>query len=296
MSISTNSNLVSVIIATYNRRDFIVDAIESVIAQSYKDWELIIIDDGSTDDTKDIIEKHLESEKISYYYQNNQKQASALNTGLKYAHGDWIAFLDSDNKWLSDRLELGINCILSNPDMGLIYGDIYTINEAGVRVSEKNMKRYTGNVTARLLFDNFISFNTTLIRKDILEKIGGFNADLDRAPDYDCWLRASTITKFLYISEYLAEYRVMDNQISSDKTSRFDNNEKTLKRFLYNYPNAVTMMEKKKGLSAFYLRKAYYLKANGSFLLSISTLTKSLGEYPFWLRPWKFLLRLLVLR
>lgn len=294
MSTSINSNLVSVIITAYNRENFIIDAIDSVIAQTYKNWELIIIDDGSTDNTKEIIEKHLESEKISYYYQSNQKQASALNAGLKYARGDWIAFLDSDNIWLPDRLTLGINCSLSNSGMGLIYGDIYTINEVGVRVSDKNMKRYTGNVTARLLFDNFITFNTALIRKDILEKIGGFNVDLDRAPDYDCWLRISTMTKVFYISEYLAEYRVMDDQISSDKNSRFDNNEKTIKRFLHNYPDTVTITEKKKGLSAFYLRKARYLKTNGNILMSISALANSFREYPFWLRPWKFLLRLFV--
>ena len=278
---------VSIIITTYNRANFIEEALNSVLAQTYINWEIIIIDDGSTDNTKDIVNKYLYNNKIFYYYQNNTKQAGALNTGLKYAKGEWIAFLDSDNRWLPNRLESAIKHINIGTNAGLIYGDIYTINESGKRISDKNMKRFSGKVTSRLLFDNFITFNTTLIKKNILDKIGGFNSNLERAPDYDCWLRASTVTNVLYIKEYLADYRIMDDQISTDKTARLINNEKTLKRFIENYGSYLTNKEINKGYSAFYLRKARYYKGERRYIISIHSLLTSLLYYPFWHAPWK---------
>lgn len=285
---------VSIIIATYNRSSYIVEAIDSVLQQTYDNWELIIIDDGSTDNTKEVINKYINDRNVFYYYQDNTKQAGALNTGLQYVKGEWVAFLDSDNRWLPNRLSSAIVQINAGAKAGLIYGDIYTIDESGKRISEKNMKRYSGKVTAQLLFDNFISFNTTLIKKDVLKKINGFNSKLDRAPDYDCWLRASTITNVLYLNEYLAEYRVMDDQLSTDKTARFDNNEKTIKRFIVNYGKYLTKKEIKQGLSAFYLRKSRYLKSEKKYFNSVKFLIISIIKYPFWYAPWRFFISYLL--
>ena len=104
---------ISVIIPTFNRKVFICEAIKSVLNQTYKDWELLIIDDGSTDNTKSIIDKYSQSNPhIKYFYQENGGQGSARNLGVKVAAGNWVAFLDHDDIWLPKKLELYISKLL----------------------------------------------------------------------------------------------------------------------------------------------------------------------------------------
>jgi len=283
--------LISVLLATYQREDFIIEAIESVINQTYQNWELIIVDDGSTDNTRQLISNFIYNEKIHYYYQENAGQASALNHASTYAIGEYIAFVDSDNRWLPKRLELGLEAFRKKPNTIVAYANIIEIDMNGTETSRQNMPRHSGNITAKLLCDNFVSFNTALVKAEAFKQIDGFNGKMRRAPDYDLWLRTSTLGNFFFIPEFLAEYRVMEDQISSDKEARFENNLGTLLRFKHDFPEAVSKRDWNKGFSLFHSRKSRYHTFKREQLKAVSEALKSIRYDFICLGSWKSLVR-----
>lgn len=256
----TNSEpLISVIMATFNRADLIGEAIDSVLHQSYRNLELIIVDDGSTDDTASLIgTKYASESRLKYIYQENTGQSGARNNALTVTKGQFICFIDSDNVWLPNKLQLQVRAFGNDPSVDIVYGDIITIDETGDELHRNNMKRYSGFIAGRLLKDNFVSMNTALAKRSCFDELGGMGGEVEVADDYDLWLRFSSKFKFLYLPEYFAKYRVMENQISTDKTRRFKSTEAIVRKFISQYPEATTNAEKRLGLSHFYIRKAYY--------------------------------------
>lgn len=283
--------LVTVITPTYNREEFLEKAIQSVLAQTYSNFEMIIVDDGSTDNTKFLVDKYKSDQRIHYYYQENQRQSVARNLALQHAKGDLICFLDSDNYWPEYRLEKSVKAINDNPDVHIVYGDCITIDKDGMEISRTNMRRHSGRITARLLRDNFVSMNTTTVRKHCFDEMGGMSGKRRVADDYDLWLRFSSNYKFLYLPEYLAYYRVMPDQISSNKILRFDTNEKIIQDFIHEYPEAVTASEISIGWAHFYSRKSRYFSSGGQFRLAIAAATKAISYRPHSLIGWRALAR-----
>jgi len=269
--------LVSVIMPTFNRRDYLGEAVDSVISQSIGNWEWLIIDDGSSEDTEEFLRSSYSDSRISYYKQQNQGQSAARNKGISHSRGNFICFLDSDNRWYPNKLVRQLDEIQNNPDVDIVYGDSYIIDGTGEIVSRRNIARYSGYITAKLLVDNFISMNTTMTRSPVIKKIGGFNTSNRWDEDYELWLSVSINSRFLYIPEYFGEYRIMGNQISDDKESRIQANEKLILQFVSRNPNVVSKKEKKLALSKFYHRWAYLARsekrhkdATGHYLHSLS--------------------------
>ena len=207
---------VSIITPTWNRADLISEAVESVLAQTWANWELLIVDDGSTDNTREVLAPYLEDPRIHYFYQENQGQSVARNLALKHAKGAYISFLDSDNRLVPEKLEWALEALASNPDVDIVYGDIITIDEQGNEISRENMRRYSGRIAKYLIVDNCVSMNTAVVRRKCFDEMGGFNTERRVADDFELWLRFSARYSFLYIPKFMAFYRVMDNQISSD--------------------------------------------------------------------------------
>jgi hypothetical protein len=156
------------------------------------------------------------------------------------------------------------------------------------------MYRHSGRIVDRLLMDNFVTMNTTLTRKNAILEVGNVNKSVRRADDYDLWLRLSAKYKFKYISEYMAFYRVMDDQISSNKDGRFIANKNIIKAFHANNPSAVSLTEKCKGWSAFFSRKAAYESCMARPWSALYDLGKSVVYYPFWLRPWRVMAKMIL--
>lgn len=287
------NSLVSIITPTYNRAGFIGEAIKSVLAQSYPHFELIVVDDGSVDDTRAIIEA-FGDERIRYFYQENQGQSVARNLGLGEASGAFICFLDSDNVWFPDKLEKSLEVLQARPEVDIVYGDCVTIDEQGREISRKNMRRHSGRIAHLMLKDNFVSMNTTMTRRRCFDEMGGFSGRRRVADDYDLWLKFSARYQFCYIPEYMAYYRVMDDQISSDKVNRFRTNEAIVRDFLRDYPEAVSAKEAREGLSAFYLRKARHFASVRNRAESFPAIFYALRYTPFSLAAWKGLVRVLL--
>ena len=181
---------ISVIIPTYNRKKTLARAIQSVINQSLSPFEILIIDDGSNDGTEEWVKENFQN--IKYIYQNNRGVSSARNIGIENANGDWVAFLDSDDEWLSNKLHEQVIAIESNPKIKFFHTNEIWIRN-GVRVNQmKKHKKYGGYIFEKCLDICRISPSSVLIQKEVFDNIGVFDESLRVCEDYDLWLRITS--------------------------------------------------------------------------------------------------------
>ena len=178
---------ISVIIPVYNRAQSILRAIDSVLNQSYPAAEIIVIDDGSTDRLQTVLERY--DEQIRRIRQENRGVSSARNRGIKAAHGDWLAFLDSDDEWLPEKLENAIEFITHNPDYRIFQcEEIWIRNQRRVNPKNKH-KKVGGWIFRESLPLCIVSPSAVMIKRDLFDEVGLFDESLPVCEDYDLWLR-----------------------------------------------------------------------------------------------------------
>ena len=195
---------ISVIIPTYNREDFILDAIKSVQNQTYKPDQIIVVDDGSTDNTKKIVQN---IDGVEYIYQNNQGVSSARNKGIEYSRYRWIAFLDSDDIWYPTKLEKQIDFHIKNKD--ILFSHTQEVWKRGDKIikQKKSFKKPSGNCFLQNISTCIIGPSTVMINKDIFDDVGYFDESLEVCEDYDIWLRVLRKYSLGLIDEPLIEKR-----------------------------------------------------------------------------------------
>jgi len=203
-------SLVSIIMPSYNTAGYIGDAIDSVIAQTYTNWELIIIDDCSTDNSNEIINSYKDSRIVLLKNEKTKGAALARNYGLREAKGRFVAFIDSDDTWVSDKLEKQVKFITEN-DYAFIYSD-YRVCFDGVW--ENVIRTSPSKVNKRRIY-NYCYFSTITVMYDA-EKVGLIQiADLKKNNDYAMWIQALSKVDAYRLPECLANYIKHDNSISS---------------------------------------------------------------------------------
>ncbi len=190
MSEEYEPGLVSVIIPTFNRADLVREAIQSVLDQTYQNFEIIVVDDGSTDGTEQVLAPY--KDKIIYIYQENQGGAAARNTGIKHARGKYIAFLDSDDLWLPEKLEKQLEILEKNEDIAMVYSNIIRVYDGGrlkkIGINPKNI--ISGNIYHEILLRRvWVSLPTWIIRKACFEEIGGFDPEFRTSHDREMVVR-----------------------------------------------------------------------------------------------------------
>lgn len=259
----TSFPLVSVITAAFNMGHYLPEAIESVLKQDYPNIELIVVNDGSTDDTCEILGKYGNDPRVKIIHQENKGQTAAKNRGFAEAKGELIAFCDADNRWLPGKLKLQVPLLMNNPGVGVVYGDIILIDGSGNRKPPTRTKRYSGKITARLLRDNFVTFNTTLISRELMQEMNGFDESLRMAIDYDLWLRISLDHEFLFVPEPLVEYRIWEGQMSHRTGERMDNFFQLLNKFICENPGRIAPAEARLAWAHSYTTKANWLSSIG---------------------------------
>ncbi|MGB3758606.1 MAG: glycosyltransferase [Rivularia sp. (in: cyanobacteria)] len=206
---------ISVIIPVYNAAFTIVKTINSVQNQSFSDWELIIINDGSNDGTLKLINSINDSRLKVFSYKNGGLSV-ARNRGISHAKGEFIAFLDADDLWTPDKLELQLKALHRNPEAGVAYSWTYFMEEKGEYCHTDRQLFFEGNVLANLLIDNFIaSGSNPLIRKQAIESIGEFDPSVSGAADWDYWLRLAISWQFVVVPKPQIFYRLSSSSMSS---------------------------------------------------------------------------------
>jgi glycosyltransferase involved in cell wall biosynthesis len=198
---------VSVIIPTYNYSRYLGEAIQSVLDQTLQDFEIIVVDDGSTDNTREIVQSY--GEKIKYFYQSQQGPAKARNRAILESHGKFIAFLDSDDVWLPTKLEKQVALFKSNPKIGMVVTDNYLFDEKGVYKDYVNKKGYllTGDVVYNIFINSGVVTPTVMVRREVFDKVGLFEENLQIAEDDNMWIRIAVEYDVDIVDESLAKIR-----------------------------------------------------------------------------------------
>ena len=213
--------LVSVIIPAYNCEKYIEETIRSVYLQTTKDFELIVVDDGSTDYTQAIVKRNLMLPH-RLITQKNQGEAAARNTGLKNAIGKYIAFLDCDDLYHYEKLKYCIEFLEKNRDYGMVYGNYAYLIEPDKFTNWKNWdfsfsNNGSGDIFIKQFIENNINILTTLVRRECFEKVGLFDESIPYASDSDMWIRISAYYKIGYINKCMGYYRLHNTNVSIDR-------------------------------------------------------------------------------
>lgn len=210
---SCKDPLVSVIIPIYNGERYLSDTISSVIAQTEQSWEIIAVNDGSSDRSLALLEEAAKKEpvRIRVITVINGGVSTARNTGVSVARGTYIAFLDQDDLWLPGKLELQVGQFRANNNLGISYTNESVIDHTGRILREKvftfREKTNRGFIFRYLVFENFIPISSVMIRNDLFAAAGGFNPRYSLAEDYDFLLKAVNIAPADYIDAPLLLYR-----------------------------------------------------------------------------------------
>jgi glycosyltransferase involved in cell wall biosynthesis len=223
----------SIIIPTYNRSALVKETVNSVLKQTFSDFEILIIDDGSTDSTREVI-KSLKDSRLKYIYQNNSGVSSARNLGLKIARGQFICFLDSDDLWPENFLQTMTVNLQNNPQYGAAYCMRTRLFENGSTQSSYQKEFFSsGQVTEQLFKKTFIQTSAICFRKNALEGIF-FDESLTNGEDVDAWLRVSTRTKFLFVTDIQITYRQQTSTPDSHTFHpKYCNRIRVLERFYF---------------------------------------------------------------
>lgn len=220
--------IVSIIIPAYNAQKTILKTISSVRQQTHTDWELIVINDGSTDNTSEIA-KSITDSRIQIFDYPNSGVATARNRGIERATGDYIAFLDADDTWTSNKLELQLKALQQNPQASVAYSWTYFLYEATGVCSPSEQIYYQGNVYRELLSNNFLcSGSNPLIRSAAINSVGFFDSSFPHCADWDYYLRLAAKYEFVVVPQHQIYYL----QSGSSMTSKISAIEKQLAAML----------------------------------------------------------------
>jgi len=277
--------LVSVILPTYNRANTISRAIDSVLNQTYSSLELIIIDDGSTDNTSDIMNKYLKKDpRVSYIKQEHLGANYARNHGIKLAKGRYIAFQDSDDEWFNDKLEKLLNVPqLFNETYAGVFSAFYRYDQNSNKqlIPKDRIERLSWEEQFKLLLvNNFIGTPSLMLKKETVTDVGGFNNNIPRFQDWEFCLRIGLKYKLYYYPEPLFISYYSPNSISSDSEAGV----KALELILSNFYEILN--KDRKILSHHYYRLGssyfvlgYKIKARDNFL-------KTIQNKPLYIKAW----------
>lgn len=208
-------SLISIITPAYNASSTITKTIESVITQTHQNWELIIINDGSTDNTLDAIDR-IKDPRIKVYDYSNAGVSEARNRGIKLAQGEYIAFLDADDWWTTDKLALQLQALTDNPQGGVAYSWTYFSYQQTEKYFPSKAIYHQGNVQSQLLKRNFLHHGSNpLIRRQAIIETGWFDSSFPHCADWDYYLRLAANWDFVVVPQHQIYYRQSTNSMTS---------------------------------------------------------------------------------
>lgn len=287
--------LVSVVIATYNMGKYIDQAVESVLNQSWKNLEIIVVDDGSTDDTQNVMARFADDKRVIYLKTENQGQPKAKNHGIKNSKGDFIAFCDADDLWEENKLEIQMP-LFANDRIGVVYSDVSNISPDNKRfIRPSNEKRYTGKVIEKMLLENFVPFGTSVIRRACIEKNGIFDEQFRMGIDWDLWLRYSLDWEFAFTPERTYIYRIWEGQMSNNYRGRYNHAHLILNKFIATHGKKVKRATLNRAIADTYVREANIIFKNERlFLTPLKGILIGIYQSPGYWFAWKSLIKLFI--
>ena len=276
---------VSVIIPTYNRAEFLHLAITSVLNQTFQDFEIIVVDDASEDHTYEVV-SNFRDKRIKYIrHEANKRVAAARNTGVLHASGDYIAFLDDDDEWLSQKLQMQVALLEDSP---LIVGGVYT----GFVTTDRSTGQAISQVTPKIRGDiyndllrggNFVGTASTIfLRRQCFDRVGFFDENIEFGEEYDLLVRISKEFYFECIPECLVRYWAHENKLSTNVGVRIRGLEAQLRK------HGTSFSSHRKSLSGYYLSLAILYCYAGDIRKTRKAYKKAIKVHPFSIRPYVY--------
>ncbi len=209
---------VSVIMATHNQASFIQESLNSIFQQGFRDYEIIVVNDGSTDDTEDVLEPY--RDRIRYFKQPNSGPAAAHNLGLRHSLGELIAFLNSDDLWMPGKLEAQVGYMDEHPEVGLVHGDYVRIDARGRAMGPSIHTEHPPSLTLeQIVRHNTIGIATVIVRRKWLDRVSGLDPDSTPTEDLDLWIRlAQAGCPFGYLPQVIGKWRRHPASISKSRS------------------------------------------------------------------------------
>ncbi len=279
--------LVSIVIPTYNSGKYLVAALSSALEQTYDARDIIVVDDGSTDDTPEIMATYNNRYAMRYIRINRSGASHARNIGIREARGDYVAFLDADDMWFRDKLEKQLPLFL-NMNVGVVYSRATLINEEGHEMLSNHdvCKLYRGDVLNRILIGDFTPLSSLVLRRKCFDEVGLFDETLDRHEDYDLKVRMAARYDYDYVNAPLIKHRVHPDQRSKNTEAELNtvwgvldknlNDNEIRKKLHWKTP--------KLAKASIYRMYACSYFSEGYRLKSITCYIKSIMQFPlFWL-------------
>jgi glycosyltransferase involved in cell wall biosynthesis len=274
---------ISIIIPAYNTEHTIIETITSVQRQTFSDFEIIVINDGSTDGTLEVI-KTIKEPRLKVFSYENCGVSSARNHGISQAKGEFIAFLDADDLWTPDKLELQLAALQKKPEIGVAYSWIYNMGEKGEFFQVGHQVFFEGNVLAELLISNFLANGSNpLIRKQAIESVGKFDSTLTYGEDWEFYLRLAVHWSFVVVPKPQILYR----QSSSAATTKVEVMEERLilltEKLFQVAPQELQYLKKQSLANTYqYLAGMYLARVNdfNSVKQASKKLKMAIGLYP----------------
>ncbi len=223
---------VSVVIATYNYARYLRAAVQSALRQTFPSFEVVVVDDGSTDPTPDVVRPFLADPRVLYYRSGHAGVAAAKNGAVRLSRAPLVAFLDADDVWVPSKLARQVALFRADPGLGVAYSRRWLIDKYGRRLEYEQPPLFRGRVLNQLFRTNFVTFSSAVVRREVLDEAGPFDEGLSLAVDYDLWLRVALRHRFDYVDEPLVEYRTGHANLSSRSEERLATALRVMRRFL----------------------------------------------------------------
>jgi glycosyltransferase involved in cell wall biosynthesis len=288
--------LVSVVMANYNMGAYVGSAIQSICEQTVRNIEIIVVDDGSSDESwKVICDAAASDSRIVPIRQANAGQASAKNAGVRVARGDYIGFCDADDLWKPNKIEDQLNPF-EDPTVGVVYTDLCVIDQEGRQTGQSNVVPVSGWVLQTLFFRNFVPFSTAIVRKSAFDECGLFNEQYRMGIDWDLWLRIARKYQFVHVRAWTTAYRSWDGQMSKNWRGRYEWVTRIMTDFLREFPGEIDAAGVRRAWGETYLNRGWLrAESGGERLRGTVDVLRGLSRCPqiFW--GWKLLLKIWLL-
>ncbi len=280
----------SIIMPAYNSAPYIAQSIDSVFQQTFDDWELIVIDDGSTDNTVDIVNGY--GDRVRFLRQKNQGAAAARNYGAQEAHGTWLAFLDSDDIWMPDKLEKQME-LTDRYNWSCTDSVFFGHNHDGTTRSSDVSPHTSDDVLSTLVVNNFIGTSTVLMKKSVFFECGGFDQSLKALQDWDLWLKVASKHSLGYVADAAVRYRVHAKSTSRSTRNTHQYHMEVIRRtFSKGGVGEKLVNLRKKALAESFGILAIISEDTGDFSFAFLCSLKSAYYQPWQAYRWKSLARI----
>lgn len=275
---------VSAIVPCYNTAKYLPAALGSVIAQTYGDWEIVLVDDGSTDNTPAIAAEYKQrlGDKLQYVHQENRGLPAARNTAIRSARGEFLAILDADDIWLPERLARGVALMDADPEVALLHARVVFMDAEGrpMLYPSQDRRRLRGQI-ARQIYTREIHLPcpTVLIRASVLHSVGLFDESMRATEDRDLWFRIASRHKVAYLDDLLAGYRISAGSMSSD-LNRMRSAQQAFARKHYR-AGQVSWFDQRRAMAGIHHELAEAQRARGHYWRALGWRLRAAVDDPF---------------